>query len=46
VILVIDSTDKDRLSVAKLELWSMLAHQDLAKAAILVFANKQDVRGN
>lgn len=45
VILVIDSTDRERLSVAKQELYQMLAHQDLKKAAVLVFANKQDVHG-
>ena len=45
MIVVIDSTDKERLNVAKDELWRMLAHEDLAKAAVLVYANKQDVKG-
>lgn len=45
MIVVIDSTDKERLSVAKEELWRMLSHEDLAKAAVLVYANKQDVKG-
>lgn len=69
VIMVIDSTDRERLPLAKTELYSMLAHeacrcaatagartrrwltrsrclrQDLKRAALLVLANKQDVRG-
>lgn len=45
VILVIDSTDRDRLSVSKLELYAILASEDLRKAKILIFANKQDVIG-
>lgn len=46
IILVIDSTDRERLTVAKQELHQMLAHQDLKNAAVLVFANKQDVLGS
>lgn len=45
VILVIDSTDRERLTISKEELHKMLACEDLKKAALLVFANKQDVRG-
>jgi len=45
IILVIDSTDRDRLSLSKEELWKMLANEELRKAAILIYANKQDVKG-
>lgn len=45
VILVIDSTDRERLSLTKDELYRMLATEDLKKAAVLVFANKQDLKG-
>ncbi|KAL5110605.1 ADP-ribosylation factor-like protein 5B [Taenia crassiceps] len=45
VILVIDSTDRDRLSISKSELYAILASEDLRKAKILIFANKQDVIG-
>lgn len=45
IILVIDSTDRDRLHLSKEELWRMLANDDLRKAAILIYANKQDVKG-
>ncbi|TKR78317.1 hypothetical protein L596_019140 [Steinernema carpocapsae] len=45
LIAVIDSTDRERLGSMKKELYSMLAHDDLAKAAILIYANKQDVDG-
>lgn len=45
VILVIDSTDRERLSITKEELHRMLVHEDLKKAALLVYANKQDLPG-
>ncbi|KAK2905775.1 hypothetical protein Q8A73_009718 [Channa argus] len=45
VIVVVDSTDRERISVTKEELYRMLAHEDLRKAGLLVFANKQDVKG-
>jgi signal recognition particle receptor subunit beta len=42
---VIDSTDRERLSIIKEELWKMLSHDDLRKAGLLIYANKQDVKG-
>ncbi|GCC20969.1 ADP-ribosylation factor-like protein 5B [Chiloscyllium punctatum] len=42
IILVVDSTDRERISVTKEELYRMLAHEDLRNAAVLIFANKQD----
>ena len=65
MILVIDSTDRERLSINKEELYRMLncevrllgirlfkaaltaesSRQDLRKAAVLIFANKQDLKG-
>ncbi|KJE88348.1 ARF-like protein, variant [Capsaspora owczarzaki ATCC 30864] len=45
VILVVDSTDRERLSLSREELFSMLAHEDLKHASLLVFANKQDLKG-
>ncbi|XP_022697300.1 ADP-ribosylation factor-like protein 5B isoform X1 [Varroa jacobsoni] len=45
LIVVVDSTDRERVPVTREELWRMLAHEDLAKAAVLVYANKQDVKG-
>uniref|UniRef100_A0ACB8FVS9 ADP-ribosylation factor-like protein 5B n=1 Tax=Sphaerodactylus townsendi TaxID=933632 RepID=A0ACB8FVS9_9SAUR len=45
IILVVDSIDRERLSVTKEELYRMLAHEDLRKAAVLIFANKQDMKG-
>ncbi|XP_036883750.1 ADP-ribosylation factor-like protein 5A isoform X1 [Sturnira hondurensis] len=44
VIVVVDSTDRERISVTREELYKMLAHEDLRKAGLLVFANKQDVK--
>merc|ERR1719436_195830 len=44
VILVIDSCDHDRIKLAKEELFKMLKHTDLDNAALLVFANKQDLK--
>ena len=46
VIMVIDSTDRERLSITKEELYKMLNHEDLRKTAVLVYANKQDVKGS
>ncbi|XP_013421175.1 ADP-ribosylation factor-like protein 5B isoform X2 [Lingula anatina] len=45
IILVVDSTDRERLTITKEELHKMLAHEDLKKSAVLIYANKQDVKG-
>ncbi|KAM7334206.1 hypothetical protein ACRRTK_007526 [Alexandromys fortis] len=44
VILVIDSTDRNRLLTTREELYKMLAHWALQDASVLIFANKQDVK--
>ncbi|XP_032019327.1 putative ADP-ribosylation factor-like protein 5C [Hylobates moloch] len=44
IILVIDSTDQDRLLTAREELYKMLAREALWDASVLIFANKQDVK--
>jgi ADP-ribosylation factor-like protein 5B len=44
VIIMVDSTDRLRSSIVKLELQRLLEADELAAASILVFANKQDVR--
>ncbi|KAI9350007.1 ADP-ribosylation factor family-domain-containing protein [Zopfochytrium polystomum] len=46
VIYVIDSKDRDRLSVTKDELFAMLEEEELKNAALLVLANKQDLEGS
>ncbi|XP_028311254.1 putative ADP-ribosylation factor-like protein 5C [Gouania willdenowi] len=46
VILVVDSTDRERLTISKEELHRILAHEDLQKAGVLILANKQDVKGS
>ncbi|XP_041813045.1 putative ADP-ribosylation factor-like protein 5C [Chelmon rostratus] len=46
VIVVVDSTDRERLTLTKDELHRMLSHEDLQNAAILILANKQDVKGS
>ncbi|KAH7643190.1 ADP-ribosylation factor-like 5 [Dermatophagoides farinae] len=45
IILVIDSSDHERISISKEELWRMLGHEDLRKASVLIYANKQDIKG-
>jgi len=45
LLFVIDSTDVERLSIAKAELHKMISHEDLKDASILIFANKQDAKG-
>ncbi|KAL9965995.1 hypothetical protein ACROYT_G024000 [Oculina patagonica] len=46
LIVVVDSTDRERLAVTKAELYNMLNHEDLRQAGVLIFANKQDVKGS
>ncbi|CAH1788425.1 unnamed protein product [Owenia fusiformis] len=45
IILVIDSTDRERLMITREELYRMLSNEELRKAAVLIFANKQDIKG-
>lgn len=45
IIFVVDSTDLERLETARSELHNMLEEADLDKAILLVFANKQDMKG-
>ena len=42
LIFVVDSSDKDRVELAKEELHRMLGEEELRDAVVLVFANKQD----
>eukprot|EP00514_Thraustochytrium_sp_LLF1b_P002219 CAMPEP_0184524146 /NCGR_PEP_ID=MMETSP0198_2-20121128/9330_1 /TAXON_ID=1112570 /ORGANISM="Thraustochytrium sp., Strain LLF1b" /LENGTH=153 /DNA_ID=CAMNT_0026915361 /DNA_START=173 /DNA_END=631 /DNA_ORIENTATION=+ len=44
VLLVVDSSERDRINVVKKELKLMLSHEDLQQAVVLVLANKQDVK--
>eukprot|EP00193_Tetraselmis_chui_P003833 CAMPEP_0177759790 /NCGR_PEP_ID=MMETSP0491_2-20121128/4917_1 /TAXON_ID=63592 /ORGANISM="Tetraselmis chuii, Strain PLY429" /LENGTH=184 /DNA_ID=CAMNT_0019275637 /DNA_START=377 /DNA_END=931 /DNA_ORIENTATION=+ len=44
VILVVDSTDRARMGILKSELFTLLEHEDLSSACLLVFANKQDLK--
>ncbi|XP_078084091.1 ADP-ribosylation factor-like protein 5A isoform X1 [Mustelus asterias] len=44
VIVVVDSMDRERIAITRDELYKMLAHEDLKKAGLLIFANKQDVK--
>jgi len=46
VIFVVDSADKERLTVARQELHAMLEEDELKEAMLLVFANKQDQKGS
>uniref|UniRef100_A0A4W3IDJ8 ADP-ribosylation factor-like protein 1 n=1 Tax=Callorhinchus milii TaxID=7868 RepID=A0A4W3IDJ8_CALMI len=43
VIYVVDSCDKDRMGISKSELVAMLEEEELKKAILVVFANKQDM---
>merc|ERR1712227_995911 len=45
IIYVVDSVDKERIGISKSELVSMLDEEELRKAILLVFANKQDMVG-
>jgi ADP-ribosylation factor protein 1 len=43
IIFVVDSSDRNRIQAARLELHKMLNDESLRDAALLVFANKQDL---
>merc|ERR1712135_256156 len=43
VIFVVDSNDRDRIGEAQEELATLLGDEELRGAAVLVFANKQDL---
>ncbi|RXN25729.1 non-muscle caldesmon-like isoform X1 [Labeo rohita] len=43
VIYVVDSSDRDRMGISKSELVAMLEEEELKKAILVVFANKQDM---
>ena len=45
IIYVVDSCDKDRISLSKKELMAMLEEEELNNTILLVFANKQDCKG-
>jgi len=45
IIYVVDSMDRERISISKQELVSMLEEEELRKAILVVFANKQDIDG-
>jgi len=45
VIFVVDSVDIERLGIARQELHAMLQEEELKDAILLVFANKQDMKG-
>ncbi|KAI8356604.1 ADP-ribosylation factor-like protein 1 [Choanephora cucurbitarum] len=45
IIYVVDSVDKDRMQTSREELHAMLEEDELKDAALLVFANKQDMEG-
>eukprot|EP00812_Abedinium_dasypus_P008991 NODE_2712_length_889_cov_1796.522782.p1 GENE.NODE_2712_length_889_cov_1796.522782~~NODE_2712_length_889_cov_1796.522782.p1 ORF type:complete len:202 (+),score=46.38 NODE_2712_length_889_cov_1796.522782:59-607(+) len=45
LIFVVDSTDQDRFEDARAELDELLSADELRDAAVLIFANKQDLPG-
>jgi ADP-ribosylation factor-like protein 1 len=45
LIFVIDSADEARLGIVKREIETLLGEKELRGAALLVFANKQDIQG-
>ncbi len=43
LIYVVDSSDKERVEIARQELQKMLSEEELKDATLLVLANKQDM---
>uniref|UniRef100_A0A0A9ZH93 ADP-ribosylation factor-like protein 1 n=2 Tax=Lygus hesperus TaxID=30085 RepID=A0A0A9ZH93_LYGHE len=42
IIYVVDSADRERIGLAKHELWSILQEEEMVNTHLLVFANKKD----
>ena len=42
---MVDSADRERVQEARQELWRILRDREMRACPLLVFANKQDVRG-
>ena len=45
LVFVIDSSDKERMDIAKQELFLLLQEDDLKGVPIAILANKQDIEG-
>ena len=45
IVFVIDSTDKERLDIAKQELFLLIKEEELQGVPIAILANKQDIEG-
>jgi len=45
VVFVVDSSDSERLETAREEFHAILREEELSRACVAVFANKQDVKG-
>ena len=45
LVFVIDSSDKERMDIAKQELFLLLQEDDLKNVPIAILANKQDIEG-
>ena len=45
IIYVVDSSDVDRLTTSREEFHAMLDEEELRSALVLVYANKQDIKG-
>jgi len=45
IIYVVDSSDAERLALSRKELMAMLEEEELKSTVLLVFANKQDMKG-
>eukprot|EP01064_Diplonema_japonicum_P009613 TRINITY_DN1708_c5_g1_i1.p1 TRINITY_DN1708_c5_g1~~TRINITY_DN1708_c5_g1_i1.p1 ORF type:complete len:183 (+),score=32.73 TRINITY_DN1708_c5_g1_i1:43-591(+) len=45
IIYVVDSVDRERLGIAKEELFAMLEEEELKDSVLVVYANKQDMPG-
>eukprot|EP01120_Amphizonella_sp_Union-15-10_P009690 TRINITY_DN3736_c0_g1_i1.p1 TRINITY_DN3736_c0_g1~~TRINITY_DN3736_c0_g1_i1.p1 ORF type:complete len:180 (+),score=25.35 TRINITY_DN3736_c0_g1_i1:118-657(+) len=46
ILMVVDSTDRERLLIIKKELEDMLRQESLKNAILLVYANKSDLKGS
>lgn len=45
IIFVVDSSDRERIDIARRELHTIISEEELTRTKVLILANKQDIEG-
>jgi ADP-ribosylation factor-like protein 14 len=43
---VVDSSDRERIELARLELFNLLSHEDMKEIPVILICNKQDIHNS